>query len=46
MEENKIDPFQIIGFVILMAGLFWWINTIPEIDQVIVEIESKNELFI
>jgi len=46
MEENKIDPFQIIGFVILMAGLFWWINTIPEIDQVIVEIESKNELVI
>ena len=32
MEENKIDPFQIIGFVILMAGLFWWIYTLPDIE--------------
>ena len=33
MEENRIDPFQIIGFMILMAGLFWWMNTLPEVEN-------------
>ena len=43
MEENKIDPFQIIGFVILMLGLFWWMNTLPEIEPSIVKNQKNNE---
>ena len=43
MEENKIDPFQIIGFVILMAGLFWWIYTLPDIETKNVDNQSNNE---
>ena len=44
MEENKIDPFQIIGFGILMVGLFWWMNTLPEIESPVVKNQNKNEL--
>jgi len=34
MEENKIDPYQIIGFVLLIAAFFWWFNyTIPELEK-------------
>jgi YidC/Oxa1 family membrane protein insertase len=43
MEENKIDPFQIIGFVILMLGLFWWMNSLPEIEPSIVKNQKNNE---
>ncbi len=43
MEENKVDPFQIIGFVILMLGLFWWINSLPEIEPSIVKNKKNNE---
>ena len=46
MEENKIDPFQIIGFVILMAGLFWWIYTLPDIETKNVDNQSNNEIII
>jgi YidC/Oxa1 family membrane protein insertase len=46
MEENKIDPFQIIGFVILMAGLFWWINTLPELETTISENQKNKEIVI
>lgn len=46
MEENKIDPFQIIGFVILMAGLFWWMNTLPEIETTIKENPKNNEIIV
>ena len=46
MEENKIDPFQIIGFVILMAGLFWWIYTLPDIETKNVNNQSNNEIII
>ena len=46
MEENKIDPFQIIGFVILMAGLFWWIYTLPEIETKNSDNQSNNEIII
>ena len=46
MEENKIDPFQIIGFVILMAGLFWWIYTLPDIETKNVDNQSNNEMII
>ena len=44
MEENKIDPFQIIGFVILMAGLFWWIYTLPEIETTTNDNQVTNEI--
>jgi len=34
MEENKIDFYQIIGFVLLIAAIFWWFNvTIPELEK-------------
>ena len=34
MEENKIDPYQIVGFVLLIAAFFWWFNyTIPELEK-------------
>ncbi len=34
MEENKIDIYQIIGFLFLIAAFFWWFNvTIPELEQ-------------
>ena len=46
MEENKIDPFQIIGFVILMAGLFWWINTLPELETTISQNQKNEEIVI
>jgi YidC/Oxa1 family membrane protein insertase len=46
MEENKIDPFQIIGFVILMAGLFWWIYTLPDIETKNGDDQSNNEIII
>ena len=46
MEENKIDPFQIIGFVILMAGLFWWIYTLPDIETKNGDNQSNNEIII
>ena len=46
MEENKIDPFQIIGFVILMAGLFWWMNTLPELETTIKENPKNNEIVV
>ena len=46
MEENKIDPFQIIGFVILMAGLFWWMNTLPELETTITENQKNKEIVI
>ena len=34
MEENKIDIYQIIGFLLLIAAFFWWFNvTIPELEK-------------
>jgi YidC/Oxa1 family membrane protein insertase len=34
MEENKIDVYQVIGFVLLIAAIFWWFNvTIPELEK-------------
>jgi len=34
MEENKIDVYQIIGFLLLIAAIFWWFNvTIPEMEK-------------
>ena len=43
MEENRIDPFQIIGFIILMAGLFWWMNTLPEVETPTVKNKNNNK---
>ena len=33
MEENKIDPYQILGFVILMIAFVWYVYTVPEISS-------------
>ena len=34
MEENKIDVYQIIGFLLLIAAIFWWFNvTIPDMEK-------------
>ncbi|MDA7567383.1 membrane protein insertase YidC [Flavobacteriaceae bacterium] len=34
MEENKIDIYQIIGFLFLIAAVFYWFNvTIPNLEQ-------------
>ena len=34
MEENKIDVYQIIGFLLLIAAIFWWFNvTIPDLEK-------------
>lgn len=42
MEENKIDPYQILGFVLLMAAFVWYIYTIPEPENRIVENSKEN----
>ena len=52
MEENKLDIYQIIGFLFLIAAVFWWFNvTIPNLEQNALEekeiisqtnIEEKN----
>jgi len=42
MEENKIDPYQILGFVLLMAAFVWYIYTIPEPEKKIVENSKEN----
>ncbi len=33
MEENKIDPYQILGFVFLSIAFVWYIYTVPDVDQ-------------
>jgi len=34
MEENKLDIYQIIGFLFLIAAVFYWFNvTIPNLEQ-------------
>jgi len=33
MEENKIDPYQILGFVFLSIAFVWYIYTVPDLDQ-------------
>jgi YidC/Oxa1 family membrane protein insertase len=34
MEENKLDIYQIIGFLFLIAAFFWWFNvTIPDLEK-------------
>ena len=44
MEENKIDPYQIIGFVLLIAAFFWWFNyTIPELEKNSLESNKTEE---
>lgn len=46
MEENKLDIYQIIGFLFLIAAVFYWFNvTIPNLEQNAIEekeIISKN----
>ena len=42
MEENKIDIYQIIGFLLLIAAFFWWFNvTIPDLEKS-VQIENQS----
>ena len=42
MEENKIDPYQILGFVLLMTAFVWYIYTIPEPEKRIIEKSKEN----
>ena len=42
MEENKIDPYQILGFVLLMTAFVWYIYTIPEPEQKIIQNSKEN----
>ena len=42
MEENKIDPYQILGFVLLMTAFVWYIYTIPEPQQGNIEKNKEN----
>tara|TARA_B100000902_G_scaffold11627_1_gene14190 strand:- start:2360 stop:4201 length:1842 start_codon:yes stop_codon:yes gene_type:complete len=42
MEENKIDPYQILGFVLLMTAFVWYIYTIPEPENRIIENSKEN----
>ena len=42
MEENKIDVYQIIGFLLLIAAIFWWFNvTIPDLEKS-ANVENQN----
>ena len=49
MEENKIDPYQILGFVILMIAFVWYVYTVPEINtneissDIDRKVDSQNE---
>ena len=47
MEENKLDIYQIIGFLFLIAAVFYWFNvTIPNLEQNALdekEIISQNQ---
>ena len=49
MEENKIDPYQILGFVILMIAFVWYVYTVPEINtneissDIDKKVDSQNE---
>lgn len=47
MEENKLDIYQIIGFLFLIAAIFWWFNvTIPDLEKNALEekeIISQNQ---
>ena len=49
MEENKLDIYQIIGFLFLIAAVFYWFNvTIPNLEQNAIEekeIISKNSRY-
>ena len=46
MEENKIDPYQILGFVILMIAFVWYVYTVPEInsDGISSDLDRKVDL--
>ena len=42
MEENKIDVYQIIGFLLHIAAFFWWFNvTVPELEK---SVQTENNL--
>ena len=53
MEENKIDIYQIIGFLLLIAAFFWWFYvTIPNLEksaQIVnqsIEQEDSNDIVV
>ena len=43
MEENRIDPYQIVGFILLIACAVWVFYFTPEPVQNIDESESAIE---
>ena len=42
MEENKIDPYQILGFVLLSIAFVWYIYTVPDVNQYPSSSQNKN----
>ena len=44
MEENKIDPYQIIGLGLLIAAIFWWFNyTMPDLEKKSLETKQTEQ---
>ena len=44
MEENKIDPYQILGFVLLSIAFVWYIYTVPEVNQYPSSSQNENQV--
>ena len=44
MEENRIDPYQIVGFLLLIACAVWVFYFTPEPEQSFEKSESKTEI--
>ena len=42
MEENKIDPYQILGFVLLSIAFVWYIYTVPDVNQYPSSSQNEN----
>ena len=44
MEENKIDPYQILGFVLLSIAFVWYIYTVPDVNQYPSSSQNENPI--
>ncbi|MEC7478384.1 MAG: membrane protein insertase YidC [Bacteroidota bacterium] len=44
MEESRIDPYQIVGFLLLIACAFYVFNMSPQPVENINEINSENQI--
>tara|TARA_B100001093_G_scaffold193289_1_gene185859 strand:+ start:6712 stop:8550 length:1839 start_codon:yes stop_codon:yes gene_type:complete len=44
MEENKIDPYQILGFVLLSIAFIWYIYTVPDVNQYPSSSQNENQV--